>query len=74
MAGHMTFSIQPLHCINGLSPCTLYQRLVHDLGMKKNCKIEIEVCVITEAICIGYTPRAKLLSDLATECCRHKDA
>ena len=26
------------------------------------------------AFCIGYTPRARLLSDLATECCRHKDA
>ena len=25
-------------------------------------------------LCIGYTPRAKLLSDLATECCRHEVA
>ena len=22
-------------------------------------------------VCIGYTQRARLLSDLATECCRH---
>ena len=28
----------------------------------------------TSKITIGYTPRARLLSDLATECCRHEVA
>ena len=32
------------------------------------------LCCFIYAICIGYTPRARLLSDLATECRRHKVA
>ena len=37
---------------------------------KVNCITQVN----TLLLCIGYTPRARLLSDLATECHRHEVA
>ena len=45
----------------------------HVYGLPSNCAQE-EHALRARALRIGYTPRARLLSDLATKCHRHEVA
>ena len=70
MAGPEGVLIKRFHC----SANTLFLPLKRDNLYNKGQSGWSQVSFICRFRCIGYTPRARLLSDLATECHRHEVA